>query len=53
MKEILICHISTDDNVADLFTKVLSSGARRSALVERLLYDITSVEAEVNNATSG
>jgi hypothetical protein len=27
MKEILICHISTDDNVADLFTKVLSSGA--------------------------
>jgi hypothetical protein len=42
MKEILICYVKTDDNVADIMTKVLPSGERRDTLVERLLYDITS-----------
>ena len=41
MKEILICYISTDKNVADIMTKVLQSGQRRTDLVEMLLWDIT------------
>ena len=41
MKEILICYISTDKNVADIMTKVLPSGQRRTDLVEMLLWDIT------------
>jgi hypothetical protein len=35
MKEILICHVPADDNVAVLMTKVLPSGERRDKLVER------------------
>ena len=46
MKEITICYVPTDDNVADIMTKVLPSGARRNTLVERLLWDITSGEEE-------
>jgi hypothetical protein len=42
MKEILICFVKTDDNVADIMTKVLLSGERRDTFVESLLYDITS-----------
>jgi hypothetical protein len=42
MKEILICYVKTDDNVADIMTKVLPSGERSDTLVEQLLYDITS-----------
>jgi hypothetical protein len=42
MKEILTCYVKTDNNVAAIMTKVLPSGERRDALVERLLYDITS-----------
>ena len=41
MKEILICYISTDKNVADIMTKVLPAGQRRTDLVEMLLWDIT------------
>jgi hypothetical protein len=41
MKEILICYVSTNDNVADIMTKVLPSGERRNTLVDQLLWDIT------------
>jgi hypothetical protein len=41
-----ICYVPTDDNVADITTKVLPSGARRNTLGERLLWDITSGEEE-------
>jgi hypothetical protein len=41
MKEILICYVSTNDNVADIMTKVLPAGERRNTLVEQLLWDIT------------
>jgi hypothetical protein len=54
MKEITICYIPTDDNLADIMTKVLPSGARRDTLVERLLWDITSREEEKKkNSGSG
>jgi hypothetical protein len=42
LKEILICNLLTDQNVADLMTRALPSGERRDTLVERLLYDIAS-----------
>jgi hypothetical protein len=42
MQEILICYVPTDDNIADIMTKVLPLGERREILVERLLYYITS-----------
>jgi hypothetical protein len=41
MKEILICYVSTNDNVADIMTKVLPAGERRNTLVKQLLWDIT------------
>jgi hypothetical protein len=53
MKEILICYIPTDDNVADLMTKVLPSGDRRDTLVERLLYNITSGVGEEHTPRTG
>jgi hypothetical protein len=46
MKEILICYVKTDDNIANIMTKVLPSGERRDTLVEQLLYDITSGDVE-------
>jgi hypothetical protein len=51
MKEIAICYVPTDDNVAGIMTKVLPSGARRNTLVERLLRDITSGEEEKEKNT--
>jgi hypothetical protein len=51
MKEIMICHVPTDDNVAEIMTKVLPSGARRNTLVELLLWDITSGEEEKKKST--
>jgi hypothetical protein len=42
MKEILICYVKTDDNLAEIMTKVLPSGEKRVTLVEQLLYNITS-----------
>jgi hypothetical protein len=53
MKEILICYVKTDDNVADIMTKVLPSGERRDTLVERLLYDITSGVEESHTPRAG
>ena len=41
MKEILIGYVNTDLNVADIMTKVLPGGARRTNLIERLMWDIT------------
>ena len=41
MKEILIGYVNTDLNVADIMTKVLPAGARRTDLIERLMWDIT------------
>jgi Reverse transcriptase (RNA-dependent DNA polymerase) len=48
MNEMTIAYIPSEDNVADLFTKVLPPGQKRAALVEKLLWDIThSVETEM------
>ncbi len=41
MGEILIAYISTDDNVADIMTKVLPGGERRDRLVQMLLWDVS------------
>jgi hypothetical protein len=40
MGEILIAYISTDNNIADIITKVLPGGERRDKLVLSLLWDI-------------
>jgi hypothetical protein len=40
MGEILIAYISTDNNIADIMTKVLPGGERRDRLVQSLLWDI-------------
>jgi hypothetical protein len=53
MTETLICYMKTDDNVADIMTKVLPSGERRDTLVERLLYDITSGVVEMYTPQTG
>jgi hypothetical protein len=53
IKEILICYVKTDDNVADIMTKMLPSGERRDTLVERLLYDITSGVEESHTPQTG
>jgi hypothetical protein len=41
MGEILIAYIKTNNNVADLMTKVLPNSEKRSALIAKLLWDIT------------
>ena len=41
MGEILIAHIRTDDNIADVMTKVLPGGERRDKLIAGMLWDIT------------
>jgi hypothetical protein len=46
MGEIIIAYISTDENVADLMTKVLPGGERRTYLVTRLLWDISGEKEE-------
>jgi hypothetical protein len=53
MEEMLICYGSTDDNDADIMTKVLPSGERRDTFVERLLYDITSGVGEEHTPRTG
>ena len=40
MGEIIITHIGTDDNLADLMTKVLPGGERRDKLIADMLWDI-------------
>ena len=41
MGEILITYVNTDDNIADVMTKVLPAGARRDNLIQAMLWDIT------------
>jgi hypothetical protein len=53
MREILICYVQIDDNVADLMRKVLPSRERRDTLVERLLYNITSCVGEEHTPRTG
>jgi hypothetical protein len=53
MKEILICYVPTDHNVANLMMKVLPSGERRDNPVERLLYNITSGVGEEHTPRTG
>ena len=53
MKEILISYISTDKNVADIMTKVLPGGQRRTDLVEMLLWDITLDNSSEDQADGG
>ena len=53
MKEILISYISTDKNVADIMTKVLPSGQRRTDLVQMLLWDITHDNSTDEQADGG
>ena len=40
MGESLTCHIPTDQNPADLCTKIIPGGAKREHLVSLILYDI-------------
>jgi hypothetical protein len=40
MGEILIAYIPTDNNIADIMTKVLPGGERRDRLVQSLLWEI-------------
>jgi len=42
MDELLISHIASGDNRADLATKILTDGIKRSKHVDTLLYDIES-----------
>jgi hypothetical protein len=53
MKEIIICDIKTDDNIAEIMTKVLPSGETRDTLVEQLIYDIASGVVEYNTPQTG
>ena len=41
MKELVIAYIKSEDNIADLMTKVLGGGEKRDKLVQSLMYDIT------------
>ena len=40
MKEIMTTHIDTNENPADLATKIIGGGRKRDHLVSKLLYDI-------------
>ena len=40
MKELRTAHIRSEDNPADLATKVISRGPKRDKLVAMILYDI-------------
>jgi hypothetical protein len=40
MKECLVTHIPTNENPADIATKIIGGGAKRDNLVNMLLYDI-------------
>ena len=40
MGEILMAHIVTNENSADLATKIIYSGQNRSHLVSKVLHDI-------------
>ena len=42
MNELLISHIASGDNRADIATKILTDGIKRSKHVDTLLYDIES-----------
>ena len=42
MGEVLMSHIPTQDNVADLATKILPYGVKRCRLVDMILHDIES-----------
>ena len=46
MKEALITHIATTDNVADIATKVVPYGQKRIRIVDKLLYDLESLSLE-------
>jgi hypothetical protein len=50
IKEILICYVSTNDNVADIMTKGLPAGERRNTLVEQLLWDITHDKSTIETS---
>jgi hypothetical protein len=41
MGEILIAHIATDNNIADIIKQVLPRGKRRDRVLQSLLWDIT------------
>ena len=41
MGEILITWVRSEDNIADLMTKVLPNGEKRDKLIQRMLWDIT------------
>jgi hypothetical protein len=41
MKEMVIAYIKSEENIADLMTKVLGGGEKRDKLVQGLMYDIT------------
>jgi hypothetical protein len=41
MKELVIAYIKSEDNIADLMTKVLGGGEKRDKFVQSLMYDIT------------
>jgi transposase InsO family protein len=41
MGEVLIGWIKSEDNIADVMTKVLSNGEKRDALIQKMLWDIT------------
>jgi hypothetical protein len=45
--------VKTDDNLADIMTKVLPSGERSDTLVERQLYDLTSSVEESHTLQAG
>ena len=40
MRELLTGHIKTDENPADILTKVVAAGIKRKNLVQMYLYDI-------------
>ena len=40
MEELLTGHVKTDENPADLLTKVVGAAQKRKNLVEMYLYDI-------------
>ena len=41
MGEVLIAWIKSEENIADVMTKVLPSGEKRDSLIQRMLWDVT------------
>ena len=44
MGEILTAHVRSEENIADICTKVIPGGAKRQYLVSQVLYDVYDIK---------